>query len=93
MERQPTYKELEKENERLRVEIRSKEERIIWLERMLFGSKRDKAPNAADPREPTFFDEPFDKALEEKEGEIAKTREEIQREARARRSRKLFEHH
>ena len=36
MERQPTYKELEKENERLRVEIRRKEERIIWLERMLF---------------------------------------------------------
>lgn len=41
MEKQPTYKELEKEIERLRVEIRSKEERIIWLERMLFGSKRD----------------------------------------------------
>ena len=36
MERQPTYKELEKEIERLRVEIRRKEERIIWLERMLF---------------------------------------------------------
>ena len=86
MEKQPTYKELEKENERLRVEIRRKEERIIWLERMLFGSKRDKAPKAADPREPTFFDELFDKALEEKEGKIAKTREEIQREARARRS-------
>ena len=47
MEKQPTYKELEKENERLRVEIRRKEERIIWLERMLFGSKRDKAPKAA----------------------------------------------
>ena len=36
MERQPTYKELEKVIERLRVEIRRKEERIIWLERMLF---------------------------------------------------------
>ena len=34
MKKQPTYKELEKENERLRVEIRRKEERIIWLERM-----------------------------------------------------------
>ena len=31
---------------------------------LLFGSKRDKAPKAADPREPTFFDELFDKALE-----------------------------
>ncbi|MDY4228394.1 MAG: hypothetical protein SOY06_00885, partial [Prevotella sp.] len=71
MERQPTYKKLEKEIERLRVEIRRKDERIIWLERMLFGSKRDKAPKPSSPNEPTFFDELFDKALEEKEGEIA----------------------
>ena len=49
MKKQPTYKELEKENERLRVEIRRKEERIIWLERMLFGSKRDKAPKPSSP--------------------------------------------
>ena len=56
MKKQPTYKELEKENERLRVEIRRKEERIIWLERMLFGSKRDKAPKPSSPNEPTLFD-------------------------------------
>lgn len=47
---------------------------------------RGTAPKPSSPNEPTFFDELFDKALEEKEGEIAKTREEIQREARARRS-------
>ena len=47
---------------------------------------RRTAPKPSSPNEPTFFDELFDKALEEKEGEIAKTREEIQREARARRS-------
>lgn len=29
MKKQPTYKKLEQENERLRVEIRRKEERII----------------------------------------------------------------
>ena len=86
METKLTYEGLAQENERLRTELRRKEERILYLERMLFGSKRDKAPKAADPREPTFFDELFDKALEEKEREIAKTREEIQREARARRS-------
>ena len=73
-------------HKRLRTELRRKEERILYLERMQFGSKRDKAPKAAAPREPTFFGELFDKALEEKEREIAKTREEIQREARARRS-------
>ena len=62
MKKQPTYKELEKENERLRVEIRRKEERIIWLERMLFGSKRDKAPKPSSPNEPTLFDDFFEKA-------------------------------
>ena len=88
MEKQPTYKELEKENERLRVEIRRKEERIIWLERMLFGSKRDKAPKPSSPNEPTLFDDFFEKACEERDKDIEKAKEQIEKEAQARRSRK-----
>ena len=74
MEKQPTYKKLEKENERPRVEIRRKEERIIWLERMLFGSKRDKAPKPSSPNEPTLFDDFFEKACEERDKDIEKTK-------------------
>ena len=88
MEKQPTYKELEKENERLRVEIRRKEERIIWLERMLFGSKRDKAPKPSSPNEPTLFDDFFEKACDEKDKAIEKAKEQIEKEAQTRRSRK-----
>lgn len=88
MEKQLTYKELEKENERLRVEIRRKEERIIWLERMLFGSKRDKAPKPSSPNEPTLFDDFFEKACEERDKDIEKAKEQIEKEAQARRSRK-----
>ena len=55
--------ELEKKNERLRVEIRRKEERIIWLERMLFGSKRDKAPQPSSPNKPTLLDDFFRESL------------------------------
>lgn len=51
-------------HKRLRTELRRKEERILYLERMQFGSKRDKAPKAAAPREPTFFGELFDKVYD-----------------------------
>ena len=80
--------ELEKKNERPRVEIRRKEERIIWLERMLFGSKRDKAPKPSSPNEPTLFDDFFEKACDEKDKAIEKAKEQIEKEAQARRSRK-----
>ena len=70
------------------MEIRRKEERIIWLERMLFGSKRDKAPKPSSPNEPTLFDDFFEKACEERDKDIEKAKEQIEKEAQARRSRK-----
>ena len=45
MKKQPTYEELLLENKKLRTENSRKDERIAYLERMLFGSKSDKAPN------------------------------------------------
>ena len=44
MKKQPTYEELLQENKKLRTENSRKDERIAYLERMLFGSKSDKAP-------------------------------------------------
>ena len=88
MEKQRTYEELRQENDKLRAIIRHKEERIAYLERMLFGSRRDKAPAADDPSAPTLFDDFLSKALDEKEKEIEKAREQIAREAAVRRSRK-----
>ena len=79
MKKQPTYKELEKENERLRVEIRRKEERIIWLERMLFGSKNYKAPKVDSSNGPTLFDDFFKKACDEKDKAIEKAKEQIEK--------------
>lgn len=57
MEKQPTYEDLKREIEELRTESRRKDERIAYLERMLYGSKRDKAPKADSPAGPTLFDE------------------------------------
>ena len=61
MEKQPTYEDLKRENEELRTEARRKDERIAYLERMLFGSRRDKAPKADSPAGLTLFDEFFRK--------------------------------
>ena len=88
MEKQPTYEDLKRENEELRTESRRKDERIAYLERMLFGSRRDKAPKADSPAGPTLFDEFFQKACDEKDKAIEKAREQIDKEAQARRSRK-----
>ena len=82
MKKQPTYKELEKENERLRVEIRRKEDRIICLERMLFGSKSDKAPKVDSSDGPTLFDDFFKKACDEKDKAIEKAKEQIEKKPR-----------
>lgn len=88
MEKQPTYEDLKRENEELRTESRRKDERIAYLERMLFGSRRDKAPKADSPAGPTLFDEFFQKACDEKDKAIEKAREQIDKEAQIRRSRK-----
>jgi hypothetical protein len=76
MEKQPTYEDLKRENEKLRTEARRKDERIAYLERMLFGSRRDKAPKADSPSGPTLFDEFFQKACDEKDKAIEKAREQ-----------------
>lgn len=91
METNPTYDALlartallEAENQRMSDDIRRQAERIAYLERLLFGSKRDKKVK---PQEegPGLFDEFFAEALDQKAAEIEKTAREIEAKAQKRR--------
>lgn len=57
------------------------QERIAWLERMLFGSKRDKLKPVSGP---TFFDDEFKEALDERDAKIADAAKEIEAQAKRR---------
>ena len=78
MKKTLTYEELLAENQNLR-------HRIMMLERMLFGSKKDRPkPNVSDGQ-PGLFDDFFQEAVAEKEAEIKETAEAIEKEADKRR--------
>lgn len=67
-------------------QLARKEERIAYLERLLFGSKRDKlASKAAEANQPGLFDELFNEAYDERASQIQQTAQEIKAEARKRR--------
>lgn len=65
----PTYEELLEENVRLC-------ERIAYLERMLYGSRRDRRRQTLNEG-PTLFDDEFKEALDEKHAAIEQTAMEI----------------
>ncbi len=66
--------------------IMRKEERIAYLERLLFGSKRDKmVQKAAESNQPGLFDELFDEAYDKRAAQIQQTSKEIKAEAEKRR--------
>ena len=73
----PTYEELLEENVRLC-------ERIAYLERMLYGSRRDRRRQTLNEGPPLFDDE-FKEALDEKHAAIEQTAREISAEAVRRR--------
>ena len=85
MEKKPTYEQLtvavallEERNKRL-------QERILKLERMLFGSRKDRAAKCVPDDQPGLFDDYFNAAMDEKAGQIQQAVEEIEKEAEARR--------
>lgn len=64
-----------------------KDERIAYLERLLFGSKSDKmAAKVAQSDQPGLFDEMFDEAYNERAAQIQQTAQEIKVEAEKRRN-------
>ncbi len=66
--------------------IARKEERIAYLERLLFGSKSDRiAAKAAMANQPGLFDGLFNGACDERAAQIRQTAEEIRTEAEKRR--------
>ncbi len=89
MKTAPTYEELLRENELLKnqleikdEEIKRKLERIAYLERLLFGAKRDKLASQG----PGLFDRLFNEALDERDAAIEQAAEEIRNETEKRRS-------
>ncbi len=66
----PTYEDLLSEIQAMRLNEAALKCRIAYLERMLYGSKRDRRkPNVPDGQ-PGLFDEFFKEAIEEKTAEI-----------------------
>ena len=81
----PTYEELLAIKSILEEENRRKDERIAYLERMLYGSKRDKRRQTLNEG-PGLFDDEFNEALDEKQAAIEQTAVEIKTEAEKRRA-------
>lgn len=93
MKARPTYEEwlakiaiLEATVSANEESIARKEERIAYLERLLFGSKCDKmAAKAAQANQPGLFDELFDEAYDERAAQIQQAVQEIKAESEKRR--------
>lgn len=78
VKKKPTYEEL-------LAEVQDLRHRIMMLERMLYGSKKDRRkPNVSDDQ-PGLFDEFFKEAMAEKAAEIENTAKAIEKDAQKRR--------
>lgn len=86
MKKAPTYEDLLAENAALKASEHSLIMRIAYLERMLFGAKRDPKASKIAADMPGLFDDLFKKAMDDKAAEIEKAAAEIEKEAQKRRS-------
>lgn len=86
METRPAYEDLLAKIAILEASLSVKEERIAYLERLLFGSKSDRmAAKAAQSDQPGLFDQMFDQAYDERAAQIRQAAQEIKAEAEKRR--------
>ena len=76
---------LEQENARLRNDLQRKIERIAWLEKQLFGSKRDKS-RLSQQEGPSLFDDEFSEVYDARQTELKKAAEDVSATAGQRRS-------
>lgn len=83
---EPKYGVLLAEIAVLREENRRKDERIAYLERLLYGAKSDRINSKAPDNKPGLFDELFQEAMDEKARQIEQTAKEIEKEAQKRRA-------
>ena len=86
MKTTPTYADLLAEVAFLKEQARRKDERIAYLERLLYGVKSDRMASRVPDNQPGLFDKLFEQAMDEKAMQIGKMAEEIEREACKRRA-------
>lgn len=85
MEKAPTYGELLAEVALLREQNRRKDERIAYLERLLYGVKSDRLASQVPEDQPGLFDGLFEQAMDEKALQVEQMAKEIEKEAAKRR--------
>lgn len=83
MKKELSYEELSMLVATLESENKRKDERIAYLERMLYGSKRDKKKTYDGPG---LFDKEFNEALDKRDAAIEKAADEIKAETAKRRA-------
>lgn len=66
-------------------ELARKDERIAYLERMLFGSRRDRLKASAGQQGPGLFDDEFEQVLSQRKAEAEKAVKEVSRQDARRR--------
>lgn len=86
MKKTPEYNELLAEVTLLREQNRRKDERIAYLERLLYGVKSDRLASRAPESQPGLFDELFEQAMDEKVRQVEQMAEEIEKEGAKRRA-------
>lgn len=86
MKNKPAHEELLTEIAVLREQIRRKDERIAYLERLLYGAKSDRITSKVPDNQPGLFDELFQEAMDEKAMRIEQAAKEIEKEAQKRRA-------
>ncbi len=57
--------------------IKRQAERIAWLEKQLFGSKRDKLKGVSPQEGPTLFDEEFNEVYDVRQQELGKAEQQV----------------
>lgn len=82
----PTYDELLTEVSLLREQNRRKDERIAYLERLLYGVKSDRLASQVPEDQPGLFDELFEQAMNEKAMQVEQMAKEIEKEGARRRA-------
>ena len=85
MKKAPTYEELLAENAILRDQNKRKDERIAYLERLLYGAKSDRIASKVPENQPGLFDELFQEAMDEKARQIEQAAKDIEQAAQRRR--------
>ena len=78
MKKAPTYEELLVEIAMLRDQNKRKDERIAYLERLLYGAKSDRIASKVPENQPGLFDEFFKEAMDEKARQIEQAAKDLE---------------